>query len=97
MGRLKGGDGPEASAFKERFAKRLIELRGEHTQQEVADALGISRDRLAKYEGAASEPPLWVLARIADTFRISLDFLITGTEARTLGAHRLSAVCRKIG
>lgn len=97
MGRLKGGDGPEASAFKQRFAKRIIELRGEYTQQEVADAIGISRDRLAKYEGAAAEPPLWVLARIADTLRVSLDFLITGTEARTLGAHRLSVIRRKTG
>jgi len=95
MGRKPGGDGLEASAFKEKFAKRLIELRGEHTQEEVAAALGISRDRFAKYEGAASEPPLWVLARMSDVFRVSLDFLITGTEARTLRAHRLPEVPRK--
>ncbi|WP_018131374.1 helix-turn-helix domain-containing protein [Effusibacillus pohliae] len=58
------------------LAKRLSMLRGTKTQQEVADALGISRARYAHYESGRNEPDLDTLVRLADYYHVSLDYLL---------------------
>ncbi|BCJ87452.1 helix-turn-helix domain-containing protein [Effusibacillus dendaii] len=56
--------------------KRLSILRGNRTQQEVADALGISRARYAHYETGRNEPDLNTLVRLADFFQVPVDDLL---------------------
>jgi transcriptional regulator with XRE-family HTH domain len=62
------------------LAKKLIQLRGSKTQQEVADSIGISRARYAHYETGRNEPDIKILMRLADYFRVSVDELIGRTE-----------------
>lgn len=47
------------------------------SQQKVADELLITRGRYAKYEDAASEPPIDILLKISRYFRVSIDLLVT--------------------
>ena len=60
------------------FGKRCKILRKERglTQQQVADALGISRSAYAYYEIGGSEPSLAVLWELAQYFQVSADSLL---------------------
>lgn len=46
------------------------------TQQELADRLSLSRSALSLYEINAREPDLATLAKFADYFGVSIDYLI---------------------
>lgn len=52
------------------------------TQQEMADALNMSRENYNRYETGKRSPSLEVLIEIADHFSVSLDYLVgrTSTE-----------------
>lgn len=60
------------------FSIRLKSLRTQHkkTQQEMADVLGISRQGYAKYENNLGEPDNSTLAKLADYFEVSTDYLL---------------------
>lgn len=64
------------------FSIRLKSLRTQHkkTQQEMADVLGISRQGYAKYENNLGEPDNSTLARLADYFKVSTDYLLGRTD-----------------
>ena len=64
------------------FGKRLraVRLADGYTQEEFSRALGIKRDRYAKYELGISEPPFVILGRIVKVTDISLDFLVLGDK-----------------
>lgn len=47
------------------------------SQQSVANSLSITRGRYAKYENAASEPPIDILIRISKFFHLSIDLLVS--------------------
>lgn len=47
------------------------------SQQKIADDLMITRGRYAKYEDAASEPPLEILLRLSRYHHISIDLLLS--------------------
>ncbi len=47
------------------------------SQQKVADALGITRGRYAKYEDKSSEPPLEILLKISRYYYVSIDLLLS--------------------
>lgn len=57
---------------------RLKSLRTQHrkTQQDMADMLGISRQGYAKYENNLGEPDNATLAKLADFFEVSTDYLL---------------------
>ncbi len=61
------------------FSENLRHLRSkrELSQQQVADALIITRARLSKYEEGKSEPPLDILKRISQYYHVSIDILIS--------------------
>lgn len=63
------------SIFSENI--RLLRAKKELSQQQVADAIIITRARLSKYEEGKSEPPLDVLKRISQYFHVSIDILIS--------------------
>ncbi|WP_018132115.1 helix-turn-helix domain-containing protein [Effusibacillus pohliae] len=59
---------------------RLTELRKryEYTQQQVADFLGISRGAYANYEIGKREPDADTLAKLAELYDTTVDYLLTG-------------------
>jgi transcriptional regulator with XRE-family HTH domain len=61
----------------EKIADNLRYLRAlkKLTIQQLADNLGIKKDRVASYEQGRAEPPLNLLIRISDYFSISVDAL----------------------
>ena len=71
---------PEAQRLTSGFARRLRAARvvGGYTQEEFSRLLGIKRDRYAKYELGQAEPPFFILAKVSNLTRQSLDTLIGG-------------------
>lgn len=66
----------------EEMGHRLKSARIERklTQVEVYGRTQISTDILFLYETAQAEPDLVTLSKLADTYKVSLDWIITGFE-----------------
>lgn len=69
---------------KSAVAHRLSTLREEsgQKQQVVAKEIGINTVTLSGYEIGKSEPNLEVLVRLADFYKVSLDYLLCRTDTR---------------
>jgi len=61
------------------ISDRIRHVRGKLRKAEFADALGISRPNLSRYESGRT-PPAEVLQKIADYGRVSVKWLLTGEE-----------------
>lgn len=61
--------------YNDYTAKKLIELRGNKTQKEVADALRISQSALAMYESGRRTPRDEVKIKIANYYGKSVGFI----------------------
>lgn len=59
--------------FKDRL--RTIRLSNHCTQQQVADAIGVTLRSYQRYESGHIEPPYQTLLLLADFFNVSLDYL----------------------
>ncbi|MGE8512813.1 MAG: XRE family transcriptional regulator [Chryseobacterium culicis] len=61
------------------FSDNIVFLRGKKnkTQQELADLLILTRSRYVAYEYGRTEPPIEVLIRISNYYKISIDLLVT--------------------
>src|SRR5690625_1100491 len=60
------------------FGKRLKRLR-EHTgknQEDVANAIGISRARYSHYENNHVEPDMDLIRKLADYYKVTTDYLL---------------------
>lgn len=77
---------PVSSDIQAAFAERLRRLRESHgyTYQQMADALGVAKDTYRKYETSPNEPALFVLDGLHRHFGVSLDFLISGNNEKTV-------------
>lgn len=84
--------------YKETFAQRLIDLREQKniTQQELADELGITRQSLSLYEKAERTINIELLAKIADFFNVSTDYLMGRTDTATLD-ESIQTACKITG
>lgn len=70
-----------ASSFsKQELGKRVAEIRGKHTQKELATAIGVSRSYISNIEQGITAPSLEVLINIAHQYHSSLDWLIYGNK-----------------
>ena len=67
------------------FDKILKLLRNEKnmSQQELADALGISKSSIDMYERGERQPNFEVLEAIADFFNVDIDYLLGRTNKTT--------------
>ena len=65
----------------EAMAEKLKALRGQRTQREVAEALGISLSAYAMYESGARVPRDEVKIRIAKYYNRSVKFLFFADDA----------------
>ena len=61
---------------------RLKSLRGKRTQEGVAKQIGVSRARYSHYENGRSEPDYETLKKLADYYKVTIDYLLTGTEKK---------------
>lgn len=71
------------------FGERIAELRKNSgmTQEELAEALNISRSTLAGYEAENKHPPYRTLVKIAKYFGVSIYYLM-GITDRLLGEEK---------
>ena len=53
------------------------------SQEALADELDITRARLVTYENGRNEPPIAILIKLSDYFRISLDALLKGDLSKS--------------
>lgn len=67
------------SKFNERLAKARRDA--DYTQKQVSEILKISRSTLANYESGLREPDLDTLAKLADFYSVSVDWLL-GTKGK---------------
>ncbi|MGI6562439.1 MAG: helix-turn-helix domain-containing protein [Clostridia bacterium] len=75
------------------IGERLKLLREEKglKQLDIAQMLGVSRTTYTQYETGKSEPDLTTVAKLADYFNVSLDYLLGRVSIRepieTIAAH----------
>lgn len=67
--------------YKETFGKKLRQARVEagYTQQQIEDITQIKKNRLSRYENGEREPDIETLAKLADFYEVSVDWLL-GTK-----------------
>lgn len=67
------------------IAEALRGLRQEHhlTQQELADALGVTRQSVSNWERGKNLPDIETIVCISETHGISLDTLILGKDGKS--------------
>lgn len=84
--------------YKEEFSKRLIRLRERKgfTQQQLADAIGITRQSLSLYEKAERTINIELLAKIADFFNVSTDYLMGRTDVASMNED-IQTACKVTG
>lgn len=72
--------------FNSPFAKSIRSLMEERgmTQDELAQAVGRTRQTVSQYVNGISEPGYDTLVKIADSFNVSVDFLLGRTDAKTV-------------
>lgn len=59
---------------------RELRIRHRHTQDEMAERLGMNRANFSNYERGVANPPADTLSRIADMLRTTSDYLLGRTE-----------------
>lgn len=47
-------------------------------QSQLADKIGVSLTQLQRYENKGVQPPADILKKLADTFNVSIDYLVYG-------------------
>lgn len=64
------------------FRERLFDLRRQAglSQEELANLLGVTRQAVQKWEAGTSRPDMDNLMSLAEYFKVSLDYLVTGKD-----------------
>lgn len=78
------------------FAKRLLEVRGDMSQAEFAQRLGVSRGSIGLYEQGKRLPDIEVLRNIAEQFNVSCDWLVGLTDTKVIEPD-IKAACEITG
>jgi transcriptional regulator with XRE-family HTH domain len=65
------------------LGKRLKELRGKRTQEEIAALINISRARYSHYENEHVQPDNELLQKMADIYNVSVDYLLGRTNDKS--------------
>lgn len=76
------------SRIPEDVGQRLRHIRGDRTQQEFAELLGLTRSALANYETGRTKPKLSSLREIAEKLEVEERWYLEGAE---LHAQRVAA------
>lgn len=62
--------------------ERLRALRGEKTQQEIADVIGVAQSTYALYEKGDREPSLDAICKLADHYNVTTDYLLGTSDCK---------------
>lgn len=89
-------DGKQTDMYDYDFPKRLRSLLEGKTQQEVATAIGKSRQTVSYYANGEAAPDYETIIRLADYFQVTTDYLLGVSDIRTPKAD-LQAVCKYTG
>lgn len=67
--------------YRENFHIKLKKAREDagYTQQQISEALKITRSTLANYETGRNEPDIETIGKLADFYEVSVDWLL-GTK-----------------
>lgn len=84
--------------YRKIFSEKLVFLRESTgiTQQQLADELGITRQSLSLYEKSERTINIELLAKIADFFNVSTDYLMGRTDTATLDEN-IQTACKVTG
>ena len=77
----------------EKFSYRLNALLEEHnmTQTQLAKMIGTSNVTICRYSTCERAPRLEVVAKIANVFNVSIDYLLGNSESKTLKSSEIDA------
>lgn len=66
------------------FAQKLQMLRTERhmSQETLAEAVGVSRQAISKWESGLANPEMEKIIRLSDLFQVSIDYLVKENETR---------------
>ena len=80
------------------FGMRLVDLRkaAGFTQQELSDAVGVSRRMIAYYEGQTDHPPTTLLPSIAKALNVTTDALLGATPVKKIPKQQDSRLQRRL-
>ncbi len=75
------------------FGAILKQLRKNHnlTQQELGSRIGISKAVISKYENGMSYPTFDMLIKIADYFKVTIDYLLGVEKRKTIDVSNLQS------
>ena len=64
------------------FGKTVSELRKQHkiSQEELAKNIGVHQNVIGRYEREEAKPSIDIATKLADIFKVSLDYLVGKTE-----------------
>lgn len=81
-----------------KFGERLLKLREEReeTQQQLADAIGITRQSLSRYETNERTPNIDLVYNIAKYYNVSADYLIGLSEIQS-NDKKIETACEVTG
>ena len=86
------------------LGERLYQLRRERrmSQEALADALGVSRQSVSKWENGASTPDLDKLVRLGELFGLSLDELVKDVDVqevreKNINSEKLDSIYCDVG
>ena len=68
---------------REQITRKLKELRGDRTQKEVAEAVGITPMAMSYYESGERMPNDSVKAKLADFYGVSVGYLFFGEKVNS--------------
>ena len=78
------------------LARRLHELSGTMTHQEIADGVGISRQTIGQFLLGNTHPDTETLCKLADFFKVSTDYLLGRTDVKSADTT-LQDICKYTG
>lgn len=78
------------------LARRLHELGGTMTHQEIADGVGISRQTIGQFLLGNTHPDTETLCKLADFFKVSTDYLLGRTDVKSADTT-LQDICKYTG
>ena len=65
------------------YIRRMRDLREDHdkTQKDIAELLNMQLTVYQRYERGERELPLWAAIKLADYYRVTLDYLVGRTDS----------------
>lgn len=81
--------------FPKRF-RELLDSRKDITQEGIAELVGVTRQTVGNWYSGKSAPDAVSLAKIADEFNVSIDWLLRENAPKKMDA-KLSAICEYTG